>query len=251
MELYKSEFLTISKQSNTLIQEWTNKELTPADFKNEVFTFLKLYQKYKPSSVLWVQDNFNLKINKKYISWIDKSISKCSHNIGIRKMAITIAKDNDAHIALVELLNASNSLIHPHYFKNIKAAENFLKTGVNPELYDPTSIFYDIATNGSNHTVAVQVGFNDLSQALEAIDLLKDNKIFAKKNRTKFELLTAKELEIFRLILLGNSNKLIGVILFIETSTVATHRKHILRKLEANSFKDLYKYGKAFRIVRF
>ncbi|MFC4398617.1 LuxR C-terminal-related transcriptional regulator [Mariniflexile soesokkakense] len=39
--------------------------------------------------------------------------------------------------------------------------------------------------------------------------------------------------------------------LFIETSTVATHRKHILRKLEASSFKDLYKFAKAFKIVRF
>ena len=254
MELYKSKFLTIKKKNHTLIQEWTKKQLTPVVFKNEILSFLDVFEKHKPTSVLWIQDNFNLKINDDYISWLDKNILKCDHKIGIRKVAITIAKDEAIHVALVKSLNSSNSLIQPHYFININDAENYFETGYNNELYDPATINYKIVPNGEtnvNHALSLQVGHNDLAQTLNALNLLKDNKIFAKNNKIKFELLTLKELEIFKLIVLGNTNKTIGVILFIEPSTVATHRKHILKKLEANSYKDLYKYAKAFRIVRF
>ncbi|MEN3322349.1 hypothetical protein VP395_01295 [Mariniflexile soesokkakense] len=195
MELYKSEFITIIKKDDTLIQEWTKKQLTTDIFTKEILVFLDFFERFKPTSVLWIQDNFNLKIENDYIGWVDKNIIKCDHKIGIRKIAITIAKDEEAHIALVKLLHASNSLIQPQYFRSISTAEKYLETGYNRELYDHTTVNYKIVSNGLNHVISLHVGHNDLGQTLNTLNLLKENKIFANKNRLKFELLTLKELK--------------------------------------------------------
>ncbi|MCE7044113.1 response regulator transcription factor [Dyadobacter sp. CY312] len=55
--------------------------------------------------------------------------------------------------------------------------------------------------------------------------------------------LTAKEMEILRLIAAGKGTKVIAEILFISPITVMTHKRNILRKLNLHSTTELLKYG--------
>jgi DNA-binding CsgD family transcriptional regulator len=53
--------------------------------------------------------------------------------------------------------------------------------------------------------------------------------------------LTKKEKEIAKMILDGKKSKEIGELLNISTSTVGTHRKHILKKLKARNMGEMIK----------
>lgn len=55
--------------------------------------------------------------------------------------------------------------------------------------------------------------------------------------------LTARELEIIRLIADGKTNREIAALLFLSTTTVDTHRKNILAKLQLKNTAALVKYA--------
>lgn len=61
--------------------------------------------------------------------------------------------------------------------------------------------------------------------------------------------LTAREVEVLRLLSLGNENKQVAAALGISRRTVEVHRSHLMRKLEASSFSDLIKYALRNKII--
>jgi len=62
------------------------------------------------------------------------------------------------------------------------------------------------------------------------------------KLRKLFSSLSYREKDVFELVVQGKTNKEIGDILNIETTTVKSHIKNIFAKLEVNSRKDLSKF---------
>ena len=55
----------------------------------------------------------------------------------------------------------------------------------------------------------------------------------------KLESLTARELEVLRLVADGKANKKIGRALDISIKTVEAHRARVMKKLEAHNMADL------------
>ena len=80
---------------------------------------------------------------------------------------------------------------------------------------------------------------------------LESSNSFVKKHKFFFNSLTTKELEVFKLVVHGKNSAEIAKLLFIEASTVSTHRKRIKQKLDLRSTFDWYQYAKAFNIVKF
>ena len=62
--------------------------------------------------------------------------------------------------------------------------------------------------------------------------------------------LTAREVEVLRLLARGNSNKEIATALFISVRTVETHRRTIHRKLKLNSVAELVRYAIRHRLIK-
>ncbi len=92
------------------------------------------------------------------------------------------------------------------------------------------------------------LGLQDLSSLKQFSKNLQEEKRFKKVNKSKFYSLTKKEQQIFELVVYGKSTKEIATQLFIEPTTVSTHRKNIKQKLELESIFDLYKYANAFNV---
>lgn len=92
------------------------------------------------------------------------------------------------------------------------------------------------------------LGIQDLSSLKKFSKKLQEEKQFKKLNKSKFYSLTKKEKQIFELVVYGKSTKDIAKQLFIESTTVSTHRKNIKQKLELESIFDLYKYANAFNV---
>lgn len=58
-----------------------------------------------------------------------------------------------------------------------------------------------------------------------------------------YNLLTQREQEIFRLLVEGNSNHDIAILLSISDKTVQRHRSNLMAKLEVHSYRELLQYG--------
>ncbi len=61
--------------------------------------------------------------------------------------------------------------------------------------------------------------------------------------------LTAREIEIIKLIEAEKSNREMAAILFLSERTVETHRKNIFRKTKTNNIIGLIKYAYEHKII--
>lgn len=71
------------------------------------------------------------------------------------------------------------------------------------------------------------------------------DKLMAKKHMKKADVLSIREQEIVRLMILGYSNMEIATQLFISTKTVENHKANIMQKLKLKSKAELVQYGLA------
>lgn len=79
--------------------------------------------------------------------------------------------------------------------------------------------------------------------------LSKETAEIIKENNDKIPILTRREKEILKLIAEGLTSASIGKLLFISTTTVDTHRKHILEKLKVNNTANLIKQATTLGIL--
>src|SRR5215217_6547104 len=86
--------------------------------------------------------------------------------------------------------------------------------------------------------ISFQANF-DKRQLLHKINRVLFEFEYARKNHCKFILLTQRETEIIKLVVLGYSNPEISNRLFISRRTVEQHRKNINRKLEMNTLSEI------------
>ena len=92
-----------------------------------------------------------------------------------------------------------------------------------------------------------KIGAGGIYFSDEVIDELKRTSNRKKENENAH--LTAREIEIIRLIEKEHNNKQIAETLFISERTVETHRKNIFRKTNTNSVIGLVKYSYEHRLI--
>ncbi len=107
--------------------------------------------------------------------------------------------------------------------------------------------------------VLKNIGKQELIKAIEKIAfggiyfsdevIAELQRVSNRKKETEEAHLTARELEIIRLIEKEYSNKQIAEALFISERTVETHRKNIFRKTNTNSVIGLVKYAYEHKLI--
>jgi DNA-binding CsgD family transcriptional regulator len=88
--------------------------------------------------------------------------------------------------------------------------------------------------------------FGKMSKKIEQIVKMDEFKL---KHFKRFQQLTNREMKVLKLLANGCNNPQIAERLFISRKTVETHRKHIKRKLQIHSFRDLMRYAFAFDLI--
>ncbi|NJB82485.1 helix-turn-helix transcriptional regulator [Wenyingzhuangia aestuarii] len=112
-----------------------------------------------------------------------------------------------------------------------------------------SEILYEINIGDRNVELSVTLDYDDLPKAIKTVERFKIERAFIKANYKKIKSLTVRELEILKLIVRGYCSKEIGVKLFIETSTVASHRKKIIKKLSIKRSIDWFLFAQAFHLL--
>ena len=126
--------------------------------------------------------------------------------------------------------------------------------------YDDLKIIKEVMKLGASAYLTKQCAGENIVEAIQAVangeeyfsnlvrekifnTATKDNLKLNKQKPTMNSLLTERELEIITLIALEYSGKEISEQLFISTNTVETHRKNIIKKLNAKNTISLVKFA--------
>lgn len=243
-QIYRSKHLIIDHFKDILIPEWTEQELTKDLFKKELNIFLDHFKKLRPNGVLWLQEKFNFHIPQELHQWIEKTIFEPQYKCGLRKLAFTVPKDQQAHLSIIDSFNQVNSVMQPRYFIDKEKAMYYLKDGKTTVISN--EVKYEISRSIEKTEILLEVHNRHLPHAIKHLDRLKEQFKFRIEHTDCFDQLTLRELEIFKAITSGEANKNIADLLFISESTVATHRKSINRKLKIKTSKDWHLFATAF-----
>ena len=126
--------------------------------------------------------------------------------------------------------------------------------------YDDLKIIKEVMKLGSSGYLTKKCAGENIIEAIEAIyqgqeyfcdavrekifnTFTQNNPKLNKNAYTKNQILSPREIEIITLISLEYSGKEISEQLFISTNTVETHRKNIIKKLQAKNTISLVKYA--------
>jgi len=115
MEIYSSNNLTITHRNNMLIQEWITDDLSTEDFQAELKTYLSFYDKVRPNSVLWHQENFKLHIPPNLYNWIENGIVKRQYETGMQNLGLTVSGDMMSHLSVMDFFEKTQSVIQPFF----------------------------------------------------------------------------------------------------------------------------------------
>lgn len=71
----------------------------------------------------------------------------------------------------------------------------------------------------------------------------------AEEAATPLDLLTAREMEVMKLVAEGHTNKEVGELLFISHKTVDKHRSNLMKKLDIHNVRELRQLARNFGII--
>jgi FixJ family two-component response regulator len=91
---------------------------------------------------------------------------------------------------------------------------------------------------------------NSILNAIERSKVLLDRDEILRNLKNRYKLLTAREREVFVLVVSGLPNKQIGSELGISEITVKAHRGSMMRKMQASSLADLVNMATRLRVMR-
>lgn len=246
MPIYQSEFLNIYKEGNTLIQRWTENLLDVEIYKHELCNFMTFFYKLKPKEIVIDVKKCRLIIPEALDSWMAENVLIPISKKGIKKLAFTIAEDAAVHLAIATSLDKAKPIIQSTYFSNLdeaRAHSEHMKATKPPH--------FECLTNASTDSIDIdlKIDSNDLPRFLTSMKQLEADNHFTQNHLEQYNTLTFREIEVLKLIVAGNTNKQIGEGLFIEESSVKTHRKHIKQKLNITSPFDLYQFARCFKLL--
>lgn len=247
MNLYQSKILSITYQEkeDLLVQQWSKEKIGIDDFKREMLNYRDILLDVVPSRVLWNQEHFSLDIPKYLFDWIEHTVNIPGKNIGVNKVAFVVSNDLYAQHSVSELFRQPDSVLKPRYFLSEHEAFNWLNEDLKIRSNEMISL-ESVDRSGIRLKLS-----NEFSGAMSILSRIVEERRFASdpSHLERFYSLKPRELEVLGLIAEGYKNKEIGNRLFISELTVATHRKKIIKKLQANNAMVLCRYALAFGLI--
>lgn len=230
MKLNEKELLQLSNQMLSLVEKLLKCNIYDID---EIGNWL-------PSAIQLnsTDGKFISYMNQKGCSYFDKSLSDLQ-NMGN---------------------NYIDSYIHPYTLK----LNTYLKKGldknkvvtyldpVRPQISDGFKLFLKskkLYSLDTSYFISISYPANSLEKTAHSFYPLVREHHFFNKNFSKFGLLSPREIEIIKLLIIGYGNIQIADNLGLSRQTVEQHRKNINRKLETKSYFQLLKFAQAFDLI--
>ena len=145
-----------------LIQEWVSDDLSIEDFQTELKTYLSFYEKTRPKSVLWLQENFKLQIPSNLYNWIENDIVKRQYETGMQNLGFTVSADMMSHLSVMASFEKVQSVIQPNFFTDKNIAVDFLEKELNRK----NELEFKVVQQGDLAKIDVTLGLNILHKVV-------------------------------------------------------------------------------------
>ncbi|MBT8295393.1 MAG: hypothetical protein KJO51_03175 [Gramella sp.] len=249
MKLDESNYLIINyeEENDCFVQFWKKSPESFSILKKEFLTFRSFYERYKPSKTLWLQQNFQLEIDKVMHEWIEENINRPGVEWGNKKVAFVVGKDVLVHLSVMSYFEEQNSVIHPVHFASEKEAREWLNgTSNHKRINKEIKILFEGVDNEGNSIIKIKRPSSDIASTILSFGHLIEENSFLKSNISKYSKLTRREKEIMVIFSKGLRQKEVAEELYISIETLRTHWKNIKRKLGIKSLAEVIKYVNAF-----
>lgn len=249
-EIYKGNNLSICYETgeSLFIQKWIISPKKVSDFKNEMLAYTKMYEKYKPSNTLWLQQNFTLNIDDETKIWLEKNVNAPCLSYGNKKCAFVVSKDVLAHITIMDSFDEVQSCIEPKHFANELEARKWLNSEFvkNKNENKKIEITYKGVDTDGKAVIEFKNSASDIADTIKSFKTILQENEFIKCHINKYALLSKREKQVLKNIGEGKKHQQIADDLFISIHTVRDHIKNIKQKLDINNSKELLIYYTAF-----
>jgi DNA-binding CsgD family transcriptional regulator len=258
--VHDSTFITVDyiESKGLLHSKWKQACMTSADFKNELMLCRDLCFSLQAKRMIMDQEQFCFTIPAEIFRWIEDEINLPAYRAGVQDLAFVLAQDSKTQLSVMNSLDKSDSVFNPKFFHDQQQAIYWItanrKEKIMIESNRPPEVFelgIDVSLNTNKTIATIQLEFpiDSLPHGLHALKQHMNKISYRRENLTKFSSLTQREEFILKLLVKGCQNQNIADKLFISEKTVKTHRRNIIKKLEAKNLIDLYKYAESFDLI--
>lgn len=179
MLLYASEYLKIKieKEDDLLVQYWVKSPISINEFKKEMLSYVVIYEKYRPSNSLWLQEKFQLSLGVNAFNWIEEHVNVPCFNYGNKKLAFVVSKDALAHVDVINVFEETKSVINNQtkHFSSEKKARKWLTNKQNIFTENKTKIFFQGEDNEGNAILKLNNN-TDIKYTLLALKEIENKK---------------------------------------------------------------------------
>jgi len=130
------------------------------------------------------------------------------------------------------------------YFQQVKS-----KDGTWQLYASNTKVFLRNEQEEATHLITTASPVDPEHHITIKVNRLMDDIRFLRNNAAVFGKLSAREIEVLKLMAMGISSPEIGGRLFIALATVDTHRRNIRKKLSLKNNYDAVKFAQAFNLL--
>lgn len=130
------------------------------------------------------------------------------------------------------------------YFQQVKS-----KDGTWQLYASNTRVFLKNEQGEATHLITTASPVDPEHHITIKVNRLMDDVRFLRNNAVVFGKLSAREIEVLKLMAMGISSPEIGERLFIALATVDTHRRNIRKKLSLKNNYDAVKFAHAFNLL--
>ena len=249
MKIYESDVLRIEfeEENDCFVQFWKKSPACFEVLKSEFREFTSLYKKYKPSKVLWLQQNFCLPISLEMHLWIEENVNIPCVEYGNKKAAFVVGKDILVHLSVMSFFEEAKSIVTPLHFATEKEARRWLIDSKNDSKIDTEiKILFEGVDNEGNSIIKIKRSSSDITSTILSFSNLLEENNFIKSNIGRYSRLTKREKEIMVTFSKGLRQQEAADQLYISIQTLRTHWKNIKKKLNIKSLAEVVRYVNAF-----
>ncbi|MBO9702570.1 MAG: helix-turn-helix transcriptional regulator [Sporocytophaga sp.] len=170
-----------------------------------------------------------------------KSIENAEYND--RYFNVEDWKDYSSKI--LELIESKNENDLISFFQQVRKSKNHEWTWYLSTL----KIFHSDENDIPTHVIVIACPIDSQNSVNAKVDRLLDENTFLRNNHKLFSSLTNREIEILKLMAIGQQSADIAEMLHISEKTISTHRKNIRNKLQIQNQYELTKFAQAFNLI--
>ncbi len=260
MIVHDSTFIRVDfiKSKDLLLSKWKQAKFSAADFKQELILCRHFCDLYSVKRLIMDQEQFCYTIPFELFSWIENEFNLPVYKKGVQCLAFVLAYNSSAQLSIMNFFDKINSVFSPKYFPNQQQAITWITANAKeklmiepnrpPKSFKPT---IDIRVNADKSKAIIQFEFpiDSLSHSLHGLKHHMNKMSFMREHWTRFLSLTKREEDVLKLLVKGLHNQEIADTYCISAKTVKTHRRNMIKKLDAKNLIDLYKYAESFDLV--